>query len=759
MNRTSLLSYGLVLTALFALSARAADNTWTNPAGGTWESANWSDGAVPDSTDTVKIGNSGTYTVTLGSSAVNTAPLSLTNAALQVHSLGSGTPTLDITFTNAAILKINGIFQLGNGIVNMNIPNGQIAASSFYVNGGLGTVGTFNALAGKLVAQGSLTPFLGSAAGNISTINVSTGATLILNSNNARIGNNGTGIININGGSVSLGGLSLGHSGTGTGIVNLTSGSLILTNPGSPTFGIGSGLVDSANHGHGEVNLYGGTIYNAGTQISVGSGVSGAGGGGRGFLRVFGGAHTNDSAILVGGANNSTGTVIIGGGQWTAGSTWNIGLGTNALGTVTITGGVYRARFNSGGNTLIGASTDSHGELNIAGGEYLLTNTLGATAEAFISVGSGAGAIGRMTVSGGRAAILNSGGLFLGTGNSAYGATTTNTTGTAEVLLTGGRLEIKNLVGVGVGVLSNRTGGLLQFVGSDTVIGDPSRFVVDGGTLSYRNYTALNVTGAVAKFSVVSGSGLELDNSTNVNIAGTYLLTNAPGSFKSLSLTGAGPRWQSDALQIASDARLVVSNASNARVRAVVQNDGQISVRGSATFESNVTVTASGGLDGDSGDTFDFRKSLLIQSSNGAGFELASSRVLFSGGGNHTNSITGLDRGTNTFVGDFAYGKLSITNTTDHIYFTSGGGSEPTNALYVWSMDLLGSTNNVANLHAPTSINIYYVLSEHNPFNSYLLDQTYVLDGGGLLLPAVPEPGALALAWIAGLLLWKTRRK
>jgi hypothetical protein len=300
---------------------------------------------------------------------------------------------------------------------------------------------------------------------------------------------------------------------------------------------------------------------------------------------------------------------------------------------------------------------------------------------------------------------------------------------------------------------------------------------VDGGTLSYKNYSSLNVTGAVAKFSVVSGSGLQLANSTNVNIAGTYTLANSPGNMKLLSLTDGGPKWQSDSLSVSSGAKIHVTNASNARVASVVTSSGDIEVQNSKVtweraltvsgryisdpstniFSSNVTVTASGTLEGGTGDLFDFKKSLFIQSTNNSSFNLRSSTVLFSGGGNHTNSITGLDRGTNTFLGDFAYGKLSITNTSDHIYFTSGGGSEPTNALYVWSMDLLGFTNNVANLHAPTGINIYYVLSEHNSFNTYLMDKTYTLDGGGLLLPAVPEPSALILGWIGTIALLRFR--
>jgi len=55
----------------------------------------------------------------------------------------------------------------------------------------------------------------------------------------------------------------------------------------------------------------------------------------------------------------------------------------------------------------------------------------------------------------------------------------------------------------------------------------------------------------------------------------------------------------------------------------------------------------------------------------------------------------------------------------------------------------------VANLHAPTGVRIYYAASAVNGFNSYLMDKTYILDGGGLFLPAtVPEPNVLLLAML-----------
>jgi hypothetical protein len=143
--------------------------------------------------------------------------------------------------------------------------------------------------------------------------------------------------------------------------------------------------------------------------------------------------------------------------------------------------------------------------------------------------------------------------------------------------------------------------------------------------------------------------------------------------------------------------------------------------------------------------------------------------VLFSGGGVHTNAITGQDLGNNGTLGfpdgftaqNFAYGKLTIGSTNDRIQFVMGDGGL-SNALYVTSLDLAGFTNlypSVSNmvtslLFAPSSINVYYLFS--GPGDGYLNNLTYQLaaspggGAGGFLMPAVPEPSTLFLLSFAG---------
>ena len=97
---------------------------------------------------------------------------------------------------------------------------------------------------------------------------------------------------------------------------------------------------------------------------------------------------------------------------------------------------------------------------------------------------------------------------------------------------------------------------------------------------------------------------------------------------------------------------------------------------------------------------------------------------------------------------------------SDVICFLSGNGAD-SNALYVGWLDLLDSTNHVANLLAPSEINVYYAIDD--PRNAYLGGSTYQLldhagSNGGLLLPVIPEPSALGLLAAAGLLMRRRRR-
>jgi hypothetical protein len=179
------------------------------------------------------------------------------------------------------------------------------------------------------------------------------------------------------------------------------------------------------------------------------------------------------------------------------------------------------------------------------------------------------------------------------------------------------------------------------------------------------------------------------------------------------------------------------------------------------TFLADVTVGQSGTMAGSAGDLFDFKKSLIIHATNNIGFNLANSAVEFSGGGMHTNAITGadLDHEAGAFAAafqtqtNFAYGELHLGSALDQICFTCGNiPTIASNGLYVGWLDLLGSASLVTNLHAASGINIYYNLDDTR--NAYLGGQSYQLTdcnfalGGGYLM-GIPEPSSLLLIGIA----------
>src|ERR1051326_1688580 len=750
MKRCTLLGFCTVFLWGISPLSRAADNNWINASGGSWETpANWSLGHVPQaaSNDTPQIGVSGTYTVTVGSSAANTVPETFTNVNFLVTSFGSGTPTVEFTYTNAQTFRVNTSFDIGNGIVNWNAPNGTLNPNFIGVDQAFNGSGTLNVLSGFI-----LTPDMrmGGGAGRIGFATISTNSTLRFTSNlEVGSGGGGAGFININGGTLLWDNDGyIGENNNATGQVVVAGGSFIQNASNGHQIEIGGARTVSSGGTLGRM------IVSDGNWSSIGFVYVGAGNNTRGEFNVYGGTLTNVTRpFSVGEGTTSTGSVLIAGSgaNWTARSLWSVGTGANSLGTVTMSNGTFHI-FDSNVHIQLGNGSGSRGEWNMAGGTVLLDNIGGAFSPS-MQVGAASSATGSLHVTGGLLEID-------GVGNGLSIATAAGSTGSA--VLDGGRVALRVLnVGSG-GVLSNRTGGVLQFLGQDTVSGAGAK-IVDGGTLSYSDYSALDVTNTVSKFNVVSGSILQLDSSTNVNITGTYTLANSSGNFKELSLTGNGPRWQSDSLQVGTGTRLFVSNAVGARASSVITDLGTIQVQNSTmtyekavtingryisdpstnTFSDDATVGISGTLEGGAGDLFDFKKSLFIQSTNNQQFNLALSTVSFTGGGNHTNAVTGGDFGTNNFPSaNFAYGKLELGSSTDQLYFISGGATNDdanANALYVDNL-ILGSndTNLVANLHSP--FNIYYMISVNQPANSYLNDQTYSLDGGGFLMPVIPEP-------------------
>jgi hypothetical protein len=133
--RTQILLAALALI-IAANSTRAANIIWTNTAGGNWSDTNsWSPNQTPGSTDVAIITNSGSYTVTLDTSAT-VSGLTLGGASgTQIFTNSGNTFTLN----GQATVGSNGQFDLsGSGAFNGNaVLNGTLNCSGGTLSGAL----------------------------------------------------------------------------------------------------------------------------------------------------------------------------------------------------------------------------------------------------------------------------------------------------------------------------------------------------------------------------------------------------------------------------------------------------------------------------------------------------------------------------------------------------------------------------------------------------------------------------------------------
>jgi hypothetical protein len=164
----------------------------------------------------------------------------------------------------------------------------------------------------------------------------------------------------------------------------------------------------------------------------------------------------------------------------------------------------------------------------------------------------------------------------------------------------------------------------------------------------------------------------------------------------------------------------------------------------------NLDVKESGYLVGGTGDTWQIGNDFLNTSTQSTKWNTRNANlVFFQGPGqdtSHTLQIPSID--------NYAWGGLDLTNQD----LTLIDDSTPGGALYVGAIEgLLISGSTITNIHSIRGLNIYY-----DPrLNPELNGNTYFLDGGGVLAPAVPLPGSvwLLLTGLAGLALVARRRR
>ncbi len=582
----------------------ASNNSWTNPASGLWSVAsNWSSNRPPDSTFsviTISNANSKAVTIDATTAAANlsiqkltlSAPTGTTNM-LQLLDLTTNNPlrlssTLMVDRQSILVVSNSGVVingfsggildcRQGSVVVNQGlldcstttslkvgstapgpgqliVNEGTVAAAQLQVASGSGSQGLLT-LSNSLLTASSLVS-IGDGLNSTGAV-VLEGGKFDATNDMTRVGNLGTGQMNISNGTARMAFLSVGDNFGGTGTVSVTGGELQILprtdldyfrigNSGFGRFNLGGGvaLVGSELHLGDNVDPFSGLMgtgvvsVTAGTLIATNY-ISAIGRYAVGWMTLSGGVTllTNTSvgrhdgaigtllvqsnAVLtligdlsIGRFSNSVGHAEIDGGSVSlpGDSIW---VGREGTGDLTIAGGTIQAR-----SLYVGASDDTtntpSGSLLLSGGTTLLSSS-------FI-VGTSQLSTGQVVVAGGVLAVTNStgtgtlnvqnGGMSINAGNvTADALLLTNSSG--QLTFTSGMLGLKSAV------VAN---------GQPFVVGDgtnPATLDLLGGTLSFADGLVISSNASLTGCgtivgNIVNNGTIATNCGSGVRITGIY---------------------------------------------------------------------------------------------------------------------------------------------------------------------------------------------------------------------------------------------
>ncbi len=482
-----------------------------------------------------------------------------------------------VSITGGNLYAGNEFALAGNGGTSFTLSGGTLNAGSTVSigSGGMTTDasqsgGVFNVT--ESPKGGSL--YIATDASTVAVYNLSGGQIQVAATRNIVVGNqNGTGVFNQSGGSVSAGELDLGVA-NGHGTYSLSAGTLSTSlifvgydsGPSSGVFTQTGGtnntnqLIVATAGNFGTYNLVNGTLNVAGPFFTV---VANGG-----IINQTGGTFNLNGSLYLGQSPATARQTLAGGtlsvktDEWIAygsdaeftqssgvNNSFDIGVGFyNATGTFNLTGGTL----NSTSQIVIGSTGGGIGVMNQSGGAATTSN---------VYVGFDAGSIGTYNLSGGTHAV----------GSALYTGYAADSTGTYNVMggtLTGSAAYVggddSGPQGVGAFSISS---GMASFSGNVTLWDSTdSSISITGGTLAAGSInlnapatlagTVVTPTLNIIQSTTTMGANNSLGAAVGVNIAGGAVLNlaghgqriGALSGFGSVQLSGAGLTAGSDTL-------------------------------------------------------------------------------------------------------------------------------------------------------------------------------------------------------------------
>ncbi len=586
----------------------------------------------------LSVSNGVTFTVT-GTTSIPSPGAAVANT-ITVGGGTSGTfSTAGITITGSSTASRNSVLALSAGstfTTTAGITFSGTAAQAQITNAGASTIN----LTGTMSTGGTVTINSGTTLNTTGTVTLSRATTF--------------GILNVNSGTTTMGGVAITYAG----LVTVASGATLTTSSatGTKTFSSGitvnsTGVFDLLTGSNfASVTSFGGNITANGTTFRTGTGavtltgtgtrtISGSGN------ATLGGTVTIPTNMTL--TNSSTGTVTFG-ALTLASPTASNGLSLTTGSTTNVTGAItYTANATANTQTIT-----MNGTANITAGS-LTINRPTSTGQSNITCASGA------------------------TGTFA-------TTGAASI---NGALTATATVNVTMNTCNFTSGGLLTIAGGTT-----------GG-----NITFTTTTGALTASAGVTFTGTAARNVMNIG-SGNFNLTGTLGSGGTITTNASNTLVTTGTAAISGAYTLshfTVSSGTTTFNNVAITFGGNTTVSGSLvsasatglkTFTGTVTVNAGGSFDLSAfATTTRFDNNISIDSSgsfnSGTGAVTIGTSLIVSGAGNASfgGTVT-INSGvtlTNSSTGTVTFGALTLASPTasNELSLTTGSTTNVTGAI------------------------------------------------------------------------------
>ena len=622
--KISLFKSTVAVCALFvcAQSLRAANQTWTNAAGGDWNTGtNWTS-AVPAVGDNASLTTvMGNYTVTYSSpmAAASIAALTISDSATQTATFNVAATGFNLTgglsIATGGVLNVN---TGGNATVGTGI---SMAGGAFTLNGGtLSSGGDFSMAQSPTI----VTP---------SVVTINSGTLTMTNSGVGRLkfgGYSRSSSFTINGGTVNINSIQTGD----TSALNITSG--ILNVVGS------SGGID-----------LGGASGNLGGALS---------------MTVSGGTITNAMALTVGSLSGRQATLTMSNGTWTQGANDQMYIGkanSQDAGIFNLSGGDFHniRNLTIGATAYTGTAGTFEGTLNQSGGTWTndMAVTVGTVGAGKLAISAGNftahSASNTATVTVGAAGVL--GNLALsGTGNMTVDGLVASSGANSTVSFSGGTLNTK---------ATTIANGSVFTVGNGTAA---AALVMNGGTHSFAdglaisNNATLSGNGTVTGNAAVTGNGI-INLTAGNSISGTLAVTggnwNGAGSVTGAVTSSSGTLAIGNGANLTATGGLAVTGSG-----AISAGNSTSTITGSINYTSSSNSTFAGVIAG-STKTVTLNNSAAVLTLSGTNSYTGATTVtagtlVLSGGGVIGNGAVAVNGGQFTVNGAVGNGGVTVAN-------------------------------------------------------------------------------------------------